>query len=254
MKKIRQISNNPIVIVLILINFIFVSCNNDDLMISETKVKYSGEELMKGLFFFQNDISSNVNFLRDYKQQIYSLGEKEEVNAELKNLSEVATNYINTYKPEFFKELQRAMYSGNFYLIEAKLDECVLLINNSMAMSEKYSKAFEYAEKLKNSPKFMEFIQTVDLTSAEGQQKLNDFLSRNPEYEFDENGQGIAAPIFVGPAVIAYAFVGAVSIAVAAYSVVTKAAYWDPTKKLKDSDLDKEVIIKEISEYLTNIK
>lgn len=250
MKKFRKFSENPIVIILVLLNFMLVSCNRDSNF--ETRKIYTGEELMKGLFFFQNDISDNISFIRDFKQQIYHQENKESVNQELNDLSNNAINYINNYNPRFFNEFQKAMYSKNFYLMQTKLDECVLLIGNSMAMSEKYSKAFKFAQEVQKSPEFMKFIEDTDLTSTEGQQKLNNFLKENPEYKFDEDGQQIGVPIFVGPAAIAYVFVGAVSIAIAAYSVITKAAYWDPTKKDSgENKLNREVLVKELNEYLT---
>lgn len=256
MRIIRSFTKNPLTIAILLIAFLNLSCNQDDMIESYTdnslNEKYSGEDIMKGLFFFQNNISDDVSFLHDFKNQLYNLRDSKEIDVELKNFSEVATNYINTYRPSFFNEFQSAMYSDNYYLIKNKLDECAIMIGNSLAMSDKYSDAFQFAE-LKNSPEFMEFISSVDLTTIEGQQQLNGFLNANPEFRYDENGQKVAIPIFAGAVAVVYVAVAAVSIAAALYSVVTKAAYWDPFgQSVGKNELSKEIIVKELSNYFLN--
>ena len=56
-----------------------------------------------------------------------------------------------------------------------------------------------------------------------------------------------------------YAIAAAVSIAVAAYSVVTKMAYWDPTESLTGANIEpakqlsKDLLVNQIDNYFRSL-
>lgn len=255
MRTIRSFTKKPLTILVLLIAFLNLSCNKDDAVTqNEINKKYNGEEMIRGLFFFQNEISDDVSFLKDFKSQLFNSNQRDKVLNELKDISDVSINYIKSHNPEFISEFENAMYSSNYYLIQQKLDECAILIGNSLALSDKYSDAFQFAQELQDSPKFMKFISSTDLSTIEGQTKLNEFLNENPEFQYDENGLKVAIPIFVGAVAVVYVAAGAVSIAVALYSVVTKAAYWDPIGfgRSAEETLNKEIIVSELGNYFSS--
>lgn len=272
MKKIRRISENPIAISLVLFNFIFVSCNQDEFVENsgqeqlhkkETITKSStnrqgiktGEEIIRGIFFFQNEISDEVGFLHDFKQDIQKHSNYYETEKSMKEMSDVTIDYIKANNPEFLNELQRAFYSNNLYEIDKKLDECVDLLTKALESSDKYSKAIEFGYKVQNDEKLKTFISSVDLSTEAGQSQLSTFLNENPEYKImADNSVNAAIPIFVGAAAVAYAVAAVVSIAAVLYSVYYKAAYW-PKKGLsfeemyKQNTLTREYVIAELTNY-----
>jgi UDP-2,3-diacylglucosamine pyrophosphatase LpxH len=53
MKKIRKISQNPVAIILVLFNFIFVSCNRDEIMKEQIEQKTVKSYLVKSVITIQ---------------------------------------------------------------------------------------------------------------------------------------------------------------------------------------------------------
>jgi SdpC family antimicrobial peptide len=219
----------------------------------ENSVKYSGEEIFKGLFFFQNDITKNISHLEGIKTEIESIkNDRNEVVKSLEELSEISVSYINEKYPFFFNKLQTAMYSGNLYEIESSLNKSVKMIEQATLTSDKYSQAFLIGEKIQNNPELKNQILKLDLNNENDVKKFRDLVSQISN--IDEVGTNKAI-FFAGAAAVFYIVAAAVSFVVAAYSVITKAAYWDITKVSSDalisenSSVTKEVIIAEISTF-----
>ncbi len=257
MKKIREIAQNPILIGLLLFNFVFVSCNRDEIIkdqIEQNISRKSGEEIVKGLFFFQNDISDKIEFISDFKENIKSNKNYYQTIEELKSMSEFSIKYIKKNNPNFLKSFQNAMYSGNYYDINNKMNECVKLLSESLQNSSKYSNSIKYVNKIKDNVKFQKFIKETDLSSNEGKEKLSRFINENPDLQYTGNDVGV--PIVWGAVAIVYVAVLAVSMAAALYSVYVKAAYWslesNPFQNSSENSITKEFAVKEIANYFKN--
>ncbi|ASE63003.1 antimicrobial peptide, SdpC family [Chryseobacterium indologenes] len=271
MKKIRKISENPIAIAFILFNFIFVSCNRDEIVENRSqqqlqpkeivgknfykRSKKTGEEILRGIFFFQNEISDNVGFLRDFKQDIQKHNDYIQTEKSLNDMSDVTIQYIKGTNPEFLNELQKVFYSNNLFEINQKLDESVNLLTKALESSNKYSNAIQFGYKVQSDEKLRGFISSVDLSTKEGQSQLKSFLTQNPEYKIMQDSSVDAAlPIFVGAAAVAYAVAAVVSIAAVLYSVYYKAAYWSKKRvsfeeMYKENTLTREYVIAELANY-----
>lgn len=256
MKKIRQISQNPLVIFLLLFNFIFVSASKNKIVEDQIKsvyLKKSGEEIFQGLFFLQNDISDNIESLNNIKSQIKSSKDSEKTLTNLKNLSQESTKFIKEKYPEFFGKLQKAMYSGNLYEIDNYLKESVILVEQAGLASDKYSGLFTFSNVIKNNESLKNQIIHLDLSKAKDSQTLKNILN---DYAVKENFTQLCT--LAGAFCVFYAIAAAVSIAVAAYSVVTKMAYWDPTESLSgdsiepSKQLSKDILVSQINSYFSS--
>ncbi|MCD9617428.1 hypothetical protein [Chryseobacterium gleum] len=272
MKKFRRIAQNPFAISLVLFNFIFVSCNRDEIVENQAEQQLqqkgiitknlvskqsqkTGEEIIRGIFFFQNEISDDIPFLYKFKQDIQKRSNYFQTESSLKEISDVTIDYIKINNPEFLNDLQKAFYSNNLFEIDQKLDECVTILTKALESSDKYSEAIQFGYKIQNDEKLKKFIEGVDLSTTQGQTQLESFLNQNPEYKMMQEGSVNAAiPIFVGAAAVAYAVAAVVSIAAVLYSVYYKAAYW-PKKGLSFEEvyqgdtLTREYVIAELANY-----
>lgn len=231
---------------------LFISCEQYDDSPVESKLKYSGEEIFKGLFLYQdNEISENISFLSDYSGKINSFGENSEIKQLLKEMSEISATYIKVKYPNFFQELEAAIYSDNLFEIQDKLNKSVVIIEQSLLSHDKYRDGMKLGKIVSEDVDLMTEIQKLDLSTNEGISKLGDLLRNfsNDSLKFSHR----SAVFFAAVVAVAYIAVVAVSFVVAAYSVVTKAAYWDPTD---DDDGDggeqsimMEMTVVEISNY-----
>ena len=250
MTKFRQLSQNPLVILFLLFNFIYVNANRTEIVVEQIKSKHlqkSGEEIFKGLFFLQNDITENIESLKNLKTQIENSKNGEQSLTHLTNLSNESTAYIKEKYPEFFDKLQKAMYSGNLYEIDNYMKQSVILVEQAGLASDKYSGLFTFSNIIKNNEQLKNQIVKLDLSNPHDSQVLKDILK---EYSMKKNFTQMCA--VAGAFCVFYAIAAAVSIAVAAYSVVTKMAYIDildyaniePSKQL-----NKDLLVNQIDDY-----
>ncbi|MDC8101449.1 hypothetical protein [Chryseobacterium rhizosphaerae] len=250
MKKIRIIAQNPVFILMLLLSFIYVNANKNTIISEQVKTKQkSGEEIFKGLFFLQNDVAENVESLKNIKTQIENSGNSKQSLQNLKELSEESTKFIKEKYPNFFDKLQEAMYSGNLYEIEKYLKESVMLVEQSGLASDRYSGLFTFSNAIKNNETLKNQILSLDLNNSKDLQTLKDVLN---DYAVKENIAQLCS--LAGAICVFYAVAAAVSIAVAAYSVITKAAYWDPLSESLGSiqpskQLSKDILVNQLDSY-----
>lgn len=216
---------------------------------------YGGEEIFRGLFFFQNEIPDGIPQLANIKEMIYNNPQSNEVDTLLTEIANISIQFANVNYPNFFEDLEAAIYSNNLYQISNAMDLSADIINQALLSSDEYSILFSLGEDFKNNETLRNQIAKLDLTKEEDQQKLIDIIE-------DHTGENIsnlalAIPIFVLVVAVAIFYVGvaAVSIAVAAYSVVTKAAYWewDEVFKSHTQDIGEEMLIAEIGRYFNPV-
>ena len=197
--------------------------------------------------------------MKGIKSKIESLNENNRVKNSIDELSTISVSFINAKYPTFFNDLQTAMYSGNLFEIENKMNLGAKLIEQSMLSSEKYSKIFAISEMVQENPEIMSKIQNLDLTNEKELAELKSLLTKSKS---NQSGDMVDSALVFFAAALAVAYVGvvAVSIAAAAYSVVTKVAYWDPFESEKQiqkvliddkPSISREVMISEIGDFFT---
>src|SRR5690606_37348367 len=118
MKTIRSFSKNPLTIVVLLLSFLNLSCNQDDFV--ETYVdnsvsdKYSGEEIFKGIFFFQGDIPKNIDAFNDILINLNNRKDAKAINDELNSLANEVAHYIQNKDANYFETLKKTIESGDY--------------------------------------------------------------------------------------------------------------------------------------------
>ncbi len=225
----KKLAANPFFAGSLIICFLFFSCAKDSAMVdskNKKEAKYSGKDIFNGLFFFQNEISSNITFLKQYNSKIDELKSNTEVRKELKNISDITTKYIDEKYPTFFSNLQNKIYSGDLYEINKQLNLSAQLIEQALLSNDKYANSVRLGLAIGKDEVLLKKAQALDLSTSNGQKEFKLLAASSPNKTVDTK----KAMFFAAAVAVAYLGAAVVSIAVAAYSVVTKVAYWDPTQ------------------------
>ena len=167
MKKIRQISQNPIVIALVLFNFIFVSCNRDEFTKENsenpTKLglnsKFSDKDVFKGIMFIEGPVA---DMFPEFKELNFRSFMKDET--QVKNVLNFQDNLINniaTNNPNYLKNFRKNVSSGDYYVVQQAITDAAKLIQEKIIQISKNSKksdkfinniAHEFIQKNKITP------------------------------------------------------------------------------------------------------
>ena len=230
MKKIRKYTIKYHFCTVIAMSFMFFSCSQNESstptnLQTASAVKYSGEEILKGLFFFKNKISDGIPQLAELKSKIRNTDNYVQVSKSMDELSELSVNFINSHYPTFFKELETKVYSGNLYEISSVLDQAAKYIEQAGLSSEKFQASFLMGKKINEDANLKDQISKLDLSTPEGINKLNVIINSINGNNTANKGTCVVS-VVAGAIAAVYVGVAAVSIVVAAYSVYFKVAYW----------------------------
>jgi SdpC family antimicrobial peptide len=264
MKKIRKISQNPIVILLVLFNFIFVSCNRDTFG-NESKTselvkkrelvkKIDGEQLFRQIFFLQGGNSSNVLKNLPYYsvniENLQSLSEKQQI--EQNKFVDEIISIINKNDSEYFNKFQKIVESDDPYEIDNSLKNCSETIINSITETQ-------YGNLYQKSLTLMETkYKDIDIKNEKNYDELkNDILKELQQ----ENGNSsnsqelmsvVAAALAIYVAAVALETL-AVANMVAAVSVFvyTRGKFWSASKfgETQSSLMNEEIVLALIENY-----
>ncbi|MBP2834093.1 hypothetical protein J8281_17990 [Aquimarina sp. U1-2] len=245
MKRIKKISNNFYTLMTMSLMVLFVSCYQDDysenteIGLQSEYMKYSGQELFAGLFFYQNKIADDVKPLRDGKIMIEKFIEKlnfdqakdthtkiKSVEESMSEMASFTTDFILKEDPGFFEKFEKVFKSGNLYAMNRMMHRSAKLINQSLSLSPNFKRATAIGRAIEEDEDLKNKLSTLDISKTEDRNQLNqifDNVSKNLKIEEHDDPQAL---VFAGAVAIAYAIAGAVSIAVAVYSVYFKVAYW----------------------------
>ena len=237
---------------------LFISCEKYD-SFTESNVTenmnfakngtYSGEEIFKGLFFMDNQISDGIPQISAIKSEILNQDDGEELIAQLSELRDISVDFINKNYPNLFNDLKTAVYSNNYFKIDQKVKESAMIIEQAGLASSKYSSAFKFGKEVRENEQLRNELSQLDLTDANDVQAFHDILD---DYDLDYTTNSLV--FFAAALAVFYIAVAAVSIAVAAYSVITKVAYWDAFdwfKTNQHSTIEKELFISEIGSFFS---
>ena len=172
MKKIREISQNPIVIALVLFNFIFVSCSRDNLNlptanqdVSSKSVNYDGKEIFKSIVFADGALASKVTFVNDHFNMLKNLKSEKEIKAYKEYENEVVS-YLEKQQPNFFNDFKTSMLSKDPNQIQKKLNETGNLLIPFLDSKIAYTGIT--VEKIRKDPKLLNELKTKYATNETG--------------------------------------------------------------------------------------
>ena len=227
MKKIREISQSPAVILLVLMNFIFVSCNRDEILQDEVRLKtsaksfkvnpLSGEELFKSIIFADGVLTKNITPLANLDLS----GTLNQIELrEYRATENDAIAYIKSLDENYFEKFKNAMSSGDPELINTAIDK-VSEVLTPFIMKRLDENSVSYDEVLNVSEKYKNEVKNI-----------KDFVA----------GKQIC---LAGPVAVAIAIV-----AIAAVMVVGFGYWWAKasTKIAADNSLYKDEIILAITQ------
>ena len=251
MKKIR----NHVKKIALFLSFsiLFISCseNEQGLKTNLTSLerngeKYTGEEIFRGIFFFENDVSEGIPQLAQLKSEILGGSNNIETLKSLKELSNISVNFINDKYPNYFKELQAKIYSNNLFEINEALNLSSELIEQAALSSEKFQSIFLFGKKMQTDTVLQEEVAALNLNTETGKQELKYIISLNTP----TNESGFIG-IWAAVAAV-YVVVAVVSIVIGAYSVYFKVAYWGSRNNSSNIFSDNENDIKIEHDILIN--
>ncbi|AZA78624.1 hypothetical protein EG347_14450 [Chryseobacterium sp. G0186] len=126
MRKIRQISKNPVLIFLLLINFSMYSCstesnNNENLSINKTNElkKFNDEDVFKGIIFLEGDVAE---LFSDYKELNFRnfVKNENEIN-EIVKFQNLLISSLKEQNPNFLSNFKREVTSGDYYRVHQSI-------------------------------------------------------------------------------------------------------------------------------------
>jgi hypothetical protein len=257
MKKIRQYSAK--ISIVFSLSILLVSCSQyESSEISQSNLKtYSGEELFKGIFFFQNEISEKIPQIKELKEKTFKItNDKNQVNQILNNLSNLSVDFINTNYPGFFKKFQSTIYSNDLFEIDKIINQASQLIEQTAIQSKEFSSIFNFAKALETDINLRNEIAKIDLNTEEGKNAMEE-LTKKYINKIEINNAVKTKYLCV---TVFYAIAAVVSIAAVVYSVYAKVVYWgpkmlksnfeDPLSNNKLYSIDRELFIGEIAVML----
>lgn len=119
MKKIRKISSNPFLILILLFSFVSYATGNDfkfkenpSALSSMSMNKYSGEELFKSIIFMDGEASKLFPTIVENFDIAQEFASNEDYDA-FKKVQNDAINYLKSKNSTFFVDFQKSMYSGD---------------------------------------------------------------------------------------------------------------------------------------------
>lgn len=184
MKKIRQISQNPIVIALVLFNFIFVSCNRDEIIKNyedtstdktvfskvgnnPSNLTYTDIDVFKGIMFIEGPVADKFPEFKELNFRNF-IKEPQKINQILRFQNDVI-NHIITNNPKYLKEFRDNITSGNYYLVRETVlnasnlvkQETILLTNINSKDVNSHSEKFMKENGLNPNSSIKDIVKAV---------------------------------------------------------------------------------------------
>ncbi|ELR72483.1 hypothetical protein C900_01478 [Fulvivirga imtechensis AK7] len=201
------------------------SCSTEEEVSPEPE--YSGEEIFRGLFFWQGPLAGKMEVLKPGAEQLATNMTKDQW-AEYAQFSDEIVRQVNVIDPGYLAEFKRSMQSENLYEIE-------LALQNAQSMFEAAGKRSSYAEhfellteiKDKNVDVNSEKFRNLDLTNAKDAEAFAKIFKEDYGIELPGtntvSGRGHCLAVFV-VAVVAGNVVYVVNVA-AAWNVAMAANF-----------------------------
>ncbi len=153
MKRIRRISQNPFVLLLICANFLFVSCAKDQI-ISET-IEYTGKEIMTAIFFADGPVLEKLPEIKNAVDISLFIDDETQLE-EIRNINEHILDKFETTNPGAFEDFKLKMESGDHVVIKQTMFDYGLKLSDLVK-----SELDEAIEPIVFEQKQTEFIKII---------------------------------------------------------------------------------------------
>lgn len=183
MKKIRQFSTRPVVLMSVLLCFCLASCKKEisfnktsestedhfakSVSNSVNPFSITGEEWFRSIFYADGKATANISCLSRYSPRNRNLSSQE--ITELRLFESQIISDINAADSSFFQRFHRSMEYGNLYEIKWALDSAATTLAqtvNTILIAQNTSIEDEYANVL-NDPKFEDLdLQEIDMAAG----------------------------------------------------------------------------------------
>ena len=212
MKNIRKIAKNPL-FCSFLIGLIYLStgCTKEQILNSKTdssEIKYSGEELYKGIFFAKGEVAEVVPAIKNSISyfQVQQLTEKT-AKAMDNNMINVMEE-IDRKNPTFFDEFKKSIATKDHLIIEESLKDATELL---------YETSLELLLSEQDQSDLKKIIDRIDLNNHLNSDGSINYVSLRKEIlkDFKVDNNEKAASLFAGVVFVAAAYVLVVHAAAA---------------------------------------
>jgi SdpC family antimicrobial peptide len=279
---IRKWAIKPVVI-LPLLSWVLIVCTGcHQELIRESKPQFSGEELFRGIFFFEGRLVETLPTLKENYNIIKDLIETEktiDINSkESIDFKQKVVDRIREKNKSFFDSFKIALYSGNPYDVKNSILEGAKILNfvmKEVSDFERITKQDDVQEFLKD-PDFQKYLSNKSLSNNEKKEFIKLCVSKSQKivleskkaFKNERVAEGMcivlgivffiaAVFLIIIGVVVAYAGVfvagGIFLIALAAVetNVVVGASNAIPGPIIENSNnLQQELFISEIVQYL----
>jgi hypothetical protein len=250
MKSIRK--KSQVLSFFMAITMLLFSCSQyeqSDFLKNNNTKNYSGEEIFKGIFFFQGEIPQKITLLKDEYIKLNSHKKNEQINQTLNDFATETIAFIKTIDKNYFDNFSKVMKSGNNFKIQETLVFAAKLIDLAGKSSKQYSSYFLLSEKIINDEILMNKIKNIDLNTEKGQEeivKLLDFKQANNSNVRACTPGAVFCVYYLAAVAVSYA-VAAYTVIAAANVIVKLAAWVWAVEDVSKSNINTENMVFEIS-------
>ncbi len=212
----------------------------------------SGEELFKGIFFGEGQVTQAIPELKNVFDQAGPMSAEEQ--NEFNSIISETIDMIQSNHPQFFATFKSRIQSGDHFIIETTMQDAAQKLAHYLCRAQQYvNSSTDYDEALANAIKTQTGLtagSTVDgdIYSAQANSsQLTNQVSQMSQLELTGgNGGAQLSPVWV-------VLVAVVAVAAVEVAVVVDMAWWFSSIAApnEDSVLKKEMIINSIA---TNLK
>lgn len=175
MKRIRQFSTNPVLLVILCLAILFVSCSKDQL--ASQVAQYSGKDMMSAVFFADGPVLDKLPELKsavNISLFITDAGQLEEVRSMYASI----LDKLEQKEPGAFDEFKRRMHSGDHIVINETIDNYGEKISSILKGELEGVVSFDKIAQNKN--KFITIIKKYDSNPKD--QYSAKALMENPKF------------------------------------------------------------------------
>ncbi|MBK7885300.1 MAG: hypothetical protein IPJ81_17090 [Chitinophagaceae bacterium] len=223
--------------------------------------KYTGEELFRGIFFFQGDIPSQLSSFAPIKESFDKLDAVKKI--EYDNFINKMVDKVKVLNPNYFGELSKAVDSKDNYAIDESLKIGAKLVEIVLSEMDEYKAYLNIPSNAFASIDFSKYNisrkEDLDALSSEMSKVIKRFSNIRDEH----NVVGVAVCVVVA-AVVAVAVWDAVAVynygAVAVYyaAVYAKVRFWGSNilaaPNYDKENLNRELIVRDIAKLVYHKK
>ncbi|MGI8950157.1 MAG: hypothetical protein ACR2FN_01095 [Chitinophagaceae bacterium] len=281
LQKLQLIAKNPFCLIFLAFLIIFPSCtkpivyeknistnNSNEASLLSKSVSYTGEQLFRGLFLFEGQVTKQISYFDPIRKQISQLSDS--LQTLRLQLNDEIVNQVKLLNPNFFNELKAEISSDNFNRIDSVMEKGAGLAMSALLNTPTYNSYYNQDSTQSYYTKGNSIINKMDvskynLDSIGGiNQYLVDFLNKQEANKANIIPPDKAACILITvvlalavldvvAAVNDAAVVNVLGVALAIVAVYARVVFWSRSTQQfnsKASSLEREKIVVQIAQNL----